>query len=429
MEIIIENVRSFCNLQSIPLRPLTVLLGENSTGKTTFLAMLSHVRQLNFPTTRPTFNIPPFDLGTFDSIATYKGGRYGRADEFSVGFEEDNGRQRRRLLATYGNYKGQPQLIRLEAMGQDGKITITVDPDTHVSSLKVSPEGAEAKELTVDFRRDFPTDADLPVEFLFRSAVLELVRQSAAESAPKTLPDRYFELSRLLRTGGRPVFALAPVRTKPRRTYDEFSDEFDPEGDHIPVILARIGEDEDDTEGPRIEKALNEFGQMSGLYKRIDVRHLGTKPSDPFQILVAMGGPPANLSDVGYGVSQTLPIIVQSVLATNRGMLLLQQPEVHLHPRGQAALGSFFANLVAREKKELVIETHSDYLLDRIRVEVAHGTLRPSDVLILFFEKDYIETLVHKIELDANGNVIGAPESYRKFFLEEEATLFSRTKK
>lgn len=428
MEIIIENVRSFCDRQSISIRPLTLLLGENSTGKTTFLAMLSHVRQLDFPTTRPTFNTPPFDLGTFDSIATYKGGRYGRADQFSVGFREGHESQQRELVATYGNYKGQPQLVRLLASGHDGSIEINVDADTHVSRLTVTPEGGEAKELSVDLRRQFPTDADLPVEFVFRSAVLELVRQAAEQKSLKASPDKYVELARLLRGGRRPVFALAPVRTKPRRTYDEFSDEFDPEGDHIPVVLARIRDDEGDQQGPRLEKALSEFGEMSGLYKRIDVRHLGSKPSDPFQILVAMAGPPANLSDVGYGVSQTLPIIVQSVLATRGGMLLLQQPEVHLHPRGQAALGSFFANLVAREKKDLVIETHSDYLLDRIRVEVAHGTLNPADVLILFFEKDYIETRVHKIELDENGNVIGAPESYRRFFLEEEATLFSRAR-
>lgn len=427
MEIIIENVRSFCDRQTIPLRPLTLLLGENSTGKTTFLAMLAHVRQPGFPTTRPTFNNPPFDLGTFDSIATYKGGRYGRADQFSVGFEEGHGSEKRRLLATYGNHKGQPQLVRLTASGQDGSVAITIDPDTHISRATISPEGEEAKELKLD-RRELPTDADLPVEFLFRSAVLELSRQASEGKLGKTSLS-YLELSRLLRGDRRPVFALAPVRTKPRRTYDEFSDEFDPEGDHVPVILARIGEDEHDEQGPRIDKALNEFGQMSGLYKRIDVRHLGSRPSDPFQILVAMAGPPANLPDVGYGVSQTLPIIVQSVLAAGRGMLLLQQPEVHLHPRGQAALGSFFAGLVAREKKELVIETHSDYLLDRIRVEVAQGTLGASDVLILFFEKEYIETRVHRIELDENGNVVGAPESYRRFFLEEEATLFSRAKK
>jgi AAA domain, putative AbiEii toxin, Type IV TA system len=426
MEILLENVRSFCDKHTIPLRPLTVLVGENSTGKTSFLAMLAHIHQPEFPSTRPTFNVPPFDLGTFDSIATYKGGRYGRADSFSVGFREKHAGQQREVLATYASYRGQPQLTHVSASGDVGGVAIDVDPESHVARLKVSSTSREAKELEFDLKRMFPSEADFSVEFLFRAAFLELTQRGGKAEQFLTSPRGYREFATLLTSSRKPVFALAPVRTKPRRTYDEFSDDFDPEGDHVPVILARLGQDEGDAQAARLVEALNEFGDMSGLYERISVRHLGKRPTDPFQLLVAMGGPPANLSDVGYGVSQTLPIVVQSVLAAERGMLLLQQPEVHLHPRGQAALGSFFARLVAKEKKELVVETHSDYLVDRVRVEVARGTLRPSDVLILFFEKEYIETRIHPIELDTQGNVTGAPQSYRRFFLEEEATLFSR---
>ncbi len=303
-----------------------------------------------------------------------------------------------------------------------------MDPESHMAKLSVSSAGLETREHAFDLRRVLPPDVDYPIEFVFRNAFMELSQKSSKAGGLGASPERFIELSRLLRTSRRSVYALAPVRTKPRRTYDEYSDDFDPEGDHVPVILARLGEEDDDVRGPRIVKALNEFGEMSGLYEKITARHLGRKPTDPFQIMVETGGAPANLPDVGYGVSQTLPIIVQSALAAERGMLLLQQPEVHLHPRAQAALGSFFARLVAREKKELVIETHSDYLLDRIRLEVARRTLRASDVLILFFEKEYIETQIHQIELDELGNITRAPESYRRFFLEEEGALLTRAK-
>jgi hypothetical protein len=428
MDIILENVRSFCNEHSIPLRPLTFLVGENSTGKTSFLAMLAQVHQSEFPSTRPGFNIPPFDLGTFDSIATYKGGRYGRADNFSLGFVDTRGAHVRKVKATYGNFKGQPQLTKVSASNGNGSISIDIDAESHVAKMRYSAKGSEAGELNIDLRHLMANDADLPAEFVVRAAYMDQVNRGSKRVLQGTPPSDFIELAMLLRGHKRPVFALAPVRTKPRRTYDQFTDDFDPEGDHVPVVLAQVGQDEDDTEGPRIVEALDEFGKMSGLFGQISVRHLGRKPTDPFQLLVTMGGPPANLSDVGYGVSQTLPIIVQSLLAAPHGLLLLQQPEVHLHPRAQAALGSFFAQLIAKEKKELVIETHSDYLLDRVRVEVARGTVRASDVLILFFEKEYIETSVHKIELDEHGNVVGAPESYRQFFLEEETALFSRAK-
>ncbi len=428
MELILENVRSFCDRHSIPLRPLTLLVGENSTGKTSFLAMLAQVQGPGFPSTRPAFNIPPFDLGSFDSIATYKRGKYGRADSFSVGFDEKHGSNGRKLIATYGSYRGQPQLVRVSATGVEGEVAISIDPESHMAKLSVPSAGLETRELGFDLRRVLPADVDYPIEFVFRNAFMELSQKSSKAGGLGASPQRFIELSRLLRTSRRPVYALAPVRTKPRRTYDEYSDDFDPEGDHVPVILARLGEEDDDVRGPRIVEALNEFGEMSGLYEKITARHLGRKPTDPFQIMVETGGAPANLPDVGYGVSQTLPIIVQSALAAERGMLLLQQPEVHLHPRAQAALGSFFAHLVAKEKKELVIETHSDYLLDRIRLEVARRTLRASDVLILFFEKEYIETQVHQVELDELGNITRAPESYRRFFLEEESALLTRAK-
>ena len=79
MEIILDNIRSFCGRHSVELRPLTFLVGENSTGKSTFLAVLAAASDPNFPSSRPALDVPPFDLGSYDSIATYKGGRFGRS--------------------------------------------------------------------------------------------------------------------------------------------------------------------------------------------------------------------------------------------------------------------------------------------------------------------------------------------------------------
>ena len=107
-------------------------------------------------------------------------------------------------------------------------------------------------------------------------------------------------------------------------------------------------------------------------------------------------------------------------------MLLLQQPEVHLHPRAQAALGTFFVDLINSEGKEFVIETHSDYIVDRIRQEVAMGRLPCDSVVILYLEKAGIETAVYPLSLDRSGNIVGAPPSYREFFLREEMSLLTR---
>ena len=157
--------------------------------------------------------------------------------------------------------------------------------------------------------------------------------------------------------------------------------------------------------------ALERFGLESGLYHAIKAKRLGTREGSPFQIVVNVAGRQSNLRDVGYGVSQSLPIIVQSILKNTSTRLLLQQPEVHLHPRAQAAMGTFFAGLVATNAKEFVIETHSDYLIDRVRQEVASKTLDASSVSILFFDKPGTDTTIHQLALDSLGNVVGAPPS------------------
>ena len=101
-------------------------------------------------------------------------------------------------------------------------------------------------------------------------------------------------------------------------------------------------------------------------------------------------------------------------------MFLLQQPEVHLHPSAQAALGTLFCSL-ATTGKQLIVETHSDHLIDRVRMSVRDGVsgLKPEDVSLLYFERNDLDVKIHSIHIDHAGNIKGAPEGYRQFFMDE----------
>jgi hypothetical protein len=228
---------------------------------------------------------------------------------------------------------------------------------------------------------------------------------------------------------GRPIrhcASLSPIRSKPRRTYDTLLESFDSEGDHVPTTLSRLLQAEAIREAKSLRDSLHEFGESSGLFGSLRVKRLGKGIADPFQIQVNVGGRDFNLSDIGYGVSQVLPVIVESILRREAAVLLIQQPEVHLHPRAQAALGTFFTQ-VADGNRTFVIETHSDYLVDRVRQEVAKGTIKSEDVQILFFDKPDLETKIHQLTIDENGNVENAPDEYRSFFMEESINLLTRT--
>ena len=176
---------------------------------------------------------------------------------------------------------------------------------------------------------------------------------------------------------------------------------------------------------PKLKNALENFGQDAGLFDEISIKPLGKRDSEPFQVQVRKAGrkrkgPQRNIIDVGYGVSQVLPVITELLRQDAPPMFLLQQPEVHLHPSAQAALGSLFCR-VASPERQLIVETHSDHLLDRVRMDVRDGAseLKPEDVSILFFERNDLDVSIHSIRLDKLGNILDTPDNYRSFFMKE----------
>jgi energy-coupling factor transporter ATP-binding protein EcfA2 len=413
MELILENVRSFRGRHQIPIRPLTLLVGENSAGKTTFLAALDAVSsQSRFPATLE-LNNEPYELGSVEDVAsrTAKDGK--QAISFGLGYHDrDN-----RVFATFVSRDGVPALCSLKGESSKGDFGASfVDSRIHAQCTWRGSGTFWGSGPMVD-----PTSADL--SSLAWSIVGACVEKHEDQGYVHEITDLVFQPlvnERPMRT-----LSLSPLRAKPRRTYDRVRSAFDPEGDRVPYMLSSVLRKPDMAESLR--NTIQSFGQDAGLFQHLKIRRLGDHSSDPFQIVMTLDELDVNISDVGYGVSQSLPIVVESVLAAKQTRLLIQQPEVHLHPRAQAALGTFFAKLVASTDKHFVIETHSDYFLDRVRREVAQRILSSKDVSILFFDRVGTETKVHILELDTSGNVIGAPPSYRQFFLEEEIALLTRT--
>ncbi len=417
-------------MHRIPLRPLTFLVGENSSGKTTMLAALNGVMDgIGFPLS-PGFNDPPYNLGTYDTIATSLGSGNRHADHFSLGYAiaEAAGQTDHEVLARYGSDSGNTLLRGFRGTGASGTIDLSIGDASIRISLTPHGLAAPAAEL------DAPFDAErlrsgIPLMLLVYDIVQRWTKDNGSHWTTESLRLADRMIAQMLAPGAQ-ARSTAPIRSKPRRTYDEFSEEYSPEGDHVPTLLARLlDREESSPAGQRVLSALRAFGGESGLFRQVDVKRLGKQASDPFQLRVRVGGAAVNLTDVGYGVSQALPIVVQSVLHDEDATLLMQQPEVHLHPRAQAALGTFFARLVAGAKNRMaVIETHSDHLVDRVRREVAAGTIGADEVMILFFYRPRSETTVYPITLDPLGNVVDAPPAYRQFFLDETASLLHRTR-
>ena len=416
--IFFENVRCFSSRQQVPLAPLTVLVGENGSGKSTFLALVRLAWDLAKHMRTPDFSEEPFLLGAYDQIASF-----GSRESFVIGAEISSTQGPAAFInGVFESRLGQPALARLSLGFPHYHVDVCFKKDNgSITSLTLKAPSGQVRAQREEFLREFGSE----VKPLLILAGLFAPRGDSVFGFHGSFADQqdFDRISRgieQIQVKGRPC-AFAPVRTRPQRTYDPIKSMESPEGSHVPLILASTP-----LRQPKKWKglfdALDSFGRQSGLFQQVEVRRLGQSESDPFQIRVHVGGNAVNLIDVGYGVSQVLPIVVESLRGKEGGIFLLQQPEVHLHPKAQAELGSFFGMLAKRQDKRFVIETHSDYLVDRIRMDVRDkkNGLRPEDVSLLYFERRNGEAQIHRLELDEHGNIVNAPPGYRSFFLEEE---------
>ncbi len=429
----IEGYRCFCAKQSVRLAPLTFLVGENSTGKTSFLAVLRAMWNVAINQEVPDFREDPYDLGTFHDIIYTNGNGGPPADSFGVELT---------FVTDWDSHHGYHAEVKFDERGgspfpfkrrfSHGNTWIEVEQrQDKPSRLSMSTQGI-IWEYLLNLESYLESDFNLFPFFPFYD-LLENKDFAVPVSDDQSHPSKG-ELSRIRHVIGKvywhqwgkgSVFASAPVRSRPKRTYDPIRPSRDAEGQYVPTYLATVNyrsEEEWNVMKERLEK----FGREMGLFNEISIRKLGRALGGPFQIQVkqprqsSQSTRTRNLIDVGYGVSQILPLLTELLRPKSNQIFLLQQPEVHLHPSAQAALGGLFS-AAASENKQLVIETHSDYLINRVRMDIRDKrcTLQANDVSILFFESHGAGVEIHSIGIDNLGNVIGAPSSYRRFFLDE----------
>jgi hypothetical protein len=133
-----------------------------------------------------------------------------------------------------------------------------------------------------------------------------------------------------------------------------------------------------------------------------------------------------SIADVGFGVSQTLPVVVALLAAGPGQMVFIEQPEIHLHPRAQVAMATLLAKAAQRGVR-VVVETHSSLLLLGVQSLVAEGTLTASDVALHWFLRDPESgiTTVRSAELDEAGRFGDWPEDFGEVALEADSRYLS----
>lgn len=110
-----------------------------------------------------------------------------------------------------------------------------------------------------------------------------------------------------------------------------------------------------------------------------------------------------NILDVGIGTSQILPIIIESVNSKNDSLIIVEEPETHIHPKAQAKLADLFVGCVNDDNKRFIIETHSIFLVTQLQILVASGQISEKDVKVYFFDQDEEGSKIKDMVLAKNG--------------------------
>ena len=125
-----------------------------------------------------------------------------------------------------------------------------------------------------------------------------------------------------------------------------------------------------------------------------------------------------DLPDVGFGISQVLPVLVQCFYAPEGSIILMEQPEIHLHPSAQSALADVMIDVInSRENGndrniQLVIETHSEHFLRRLQRRIAEDAISQEEVSVYFANNSKTPATLEPLQIDIFGNIKNWPENF-----------------
>lgn len=415
-KIYIENYRGL-KTQIIELADINFFVGENSTGKTSLLNLINILSSKEF-WFNTQFNNSEVEMGYFEEIITQNSD----SKTFKVGIEKKISEKNASLikvLLTFKNKNSVPSIESVKFSINDLNIKINVFPKSirySYNKLKINnfEEWINNETLFNDItEHTLKLPLNFPIAILFQFILSEINEKNKEFKTE-------FEFSSALLYKN--YIWLAPIRAKAKRIYESYNIKFSPEGEHIPSLLRALFSNAKQRE--RVKPILEKFGKESNLFDEIEIKELGTKNVAPFEIIIKYNNTPVKLPQVGYGVSQMLPIVIEA-LASKNNMFSIQQPEVHLHPKAQAAFGSFLYKSSINDDNKFIIETHSDYTINRFRYCLnSNADDKKTSSQILFFERNENGNSITQIKIGSNGEFIDdLPNSYTEFFIDEELKL------
>ncbi len=390
----LKNFKCFKEVD-VSFSKITLLTGENSSGKSSLiygiLAPLQSIKMntISFPLSL-SLNGHYVNMGGFADISSNHNLKNQIGIELTVEYNS--------IIISiitkwdFNHHSKSPKLAYLKSKFRTSFLEIIQNEDL---SYIVNSSGAfSGKALSLLNTNESLDTYDLH-GLLFYSFLGTLYDE--------TLPDSEFNFN-----------FISSFRLQPERTYYQSlaSNKVDKFGSgYIDQIL-----EWNDSQSKELYELVNILKYLKILYDIKPHRLVGGR----FEIKVKVKSRSKweSLSDVGFGISQFLPIIVADLQLSDNSTLIMSQPEIHLHPSVQANLGDYLVKQVNERNKNYIVETHSEYLLNRMRLLIVKGEIKPEDVAVYYFENSIKDgSIAHRIEFTKDGQILNAPKGFFETYM------------
>lgn len=427
-----KNFKSFKDTQWIKVKPLTVVIGTNNSGKTNLLAPFLLMNQTLSSRDRSSALIlrgENYDAGDVQEVVhnyelgkdIFFGFRYhvhtptGKLDkvgsyspggfEFTVEVTPNHemilkeevvkdifGREFFRLTKSGKGfiYTGLDESIlkasEFETIGKSEPLNFLFSPNSFLSAMynRESANESKKEKASKSKKEGSKEETKRKVNPFSRgfSNILDAVAYNYS------LATRH--LGELTYVG--------PIREAPRRVYEVANEDY-----------ATVGSRGENTAGllkrhqVKHQAALNDWVKRFGFGDGVVLKSLH---GNLYSIRFTKEGTTryTNIANAGFGASQVLPLIVQAIVGGKRRLTIAEQPEIHLNPKLQCELADLFALMIGRGQKVLV-ETHSEHLLLRLRRLVASKKISANDVAVYFVSKQEDQSVIQEIRIEDDGHI------------------------
>jgi predicted ATPase len=414
----IRNFKSWKDSGPIRLAPITVFFGANSAGKTSLLQFLLMLKQTSESSDRSRVihfgdDYSLVELGTFQDLIFEHDVKKSLAFELSW------------TLPQPLEFRNQLKNVSYQADAVTFSASIASEGDQQyvehlryeVSRKKLSGYKISAKGYDLIRKDGSAWLLRSPIRFYGFPDEVAAYYQNAGFTS---------DLALALEHQLRRILYLGPLRDVPRRSYPWagiVSEHVGREGkDTVAALLAATDRKLSGGFKQRarpFQTVIAEWLKKLGLLDSFVAKKIAPNRKD-YEVRVKTSGSSkdVDLTDVGFGISQVLPVVVESFYVPRHSTVIIEQPELHLHPRVQSELADLFvAAIHSRENNEdrciqFIIESHSEHFLQRLQRRIAEGTLKPEDVALYFCEPGRQGSALRELDIDVCGDISNWPDDF-----------------